>query len=70
MRFFWTIAVLLLAVLPSGAWACSVCFSSTEENRWAFLITTIGLSFFPLMMVGGLVYWLHRRARTLAEYQG
>lgn len=58
-------AVLLLLLLPDAAWACPVCFDPREENRVAFLATTIFLSLVPLGMVGGLGMWLRRRAREL-----
>ena len=38
-----------------------------EENRWAFLATTIFLSLFPLSIVGGTVAYLKRRVRQIDE---
>ena len=60
----------LIAVLvvwsPQAALACAVCSSGKEEaNRVAFSVTTAVLSVLPLLMVGGLVWWLRRRARDL-----
>jgi high-affinity Fe2+/Pb2+ permease len=55
-----------LALAPAAAHACSVCFAATEEqNRVAYLVTTVLMSVLPLGMVGGLVWWLHRRAQEL-----
>lgn len=57
--------VALTAALPAEVWACAVCFDPREENRFAFLATTIFLSLVPLGMVGGVSLWLRRRARQL-----
>jgi len=67
MRRFWIVALalLLLVALPDTAHACPVCFDPREENRAAFLATTIFMSVVPLGMVGGLGMWLRRRARQV-----
>lgn len=67
MRRAWILplALLLLAALPDVAHACPVCFDPREENRFAFLATTVFLSLVPLGMVGGVGMWLRRRARAL-----
>ena len=63
------IAPLITALIvwaPQAALACAVCSSGKEEaNRVAFILTTAILSVLPLLMVGGLVWWLRRRARDL-----
>ena len=51
---------------PAISFACAVCFDANEETRGAFLGTTIFLSLLPLGVVGGLIYFLFRRARMLA----
>jgi hypothetical protein len=53
--------IALLVLFPSIANACSVCFDAREGTRWAFIITTGLLSFAPLFMIGGVVYWLRKR---------
>lgn len=53
----------LLVLLPEAAAACPVCFSGTEENRLAFLGTTVLLSLLPLGMVAGAGLWIRKRAR-------
>jgi N-acetylmuramoyl-L-alanine amidase len=45
--------VALAAVVPAEVWACAVCFDPREENRFAFLATTIFLSLVPLLMAMG-----------------
>ncbi|GMV06017.1 MAG: hypothetical protein AMXMBFR53_22940 [Gemmatimonadota bacterium] len=59
------LALALLVLLPEAAWACPVCFDPRDENRVAFLATTVFLSLVPLGMVGGLGLWLRKRAREL-----
>ena len=61
----------LLACAPRVALACSVCSAGRDdETRAAFLATTGLLTFLPLAMVGGLVWWLRRRARQLEAAEG
>ena len=56
---------LLVWLTPGVSEACAVCFSGTDENRVAFLVTTGLLTFLPLVIVGATVTWLWRRARRL-----
>jgi hypothetical protein len=60
-------AALVFAIVasPSLARACSVCVDPEAENRTAFIITTVLLSVLPLLLVGGLVAWLWRRAALI-----
>ena len=64
--FFGTVLILC----PAVARACSVCFSATEQNRIAFLVTTIVLSLLPLGLIGGGLLWLRRQARQQDEEAG
>ena len=62
------IAAMLLLAWPELAQACAVCFSArSDEAREAFRITAVFLTFLPLVGIGGLVWWLRRRARQLAR---
>ncbi len=61
------VAGALLALIPDAVSACPVCFSATDENRLAFLGTTIFLSLLPLGMVAGAGLWIRRRARELDD---
>ncbi|MEX0837624.1 MAG: hypothetical protein WD101_04780 [Gemmatimonadota bacterium] len=65
-----TAALVLLALFPDAAHACPVCFSATDENRQAFLATTVFLSLFPLGMVAGVGLWVRKRSRELDEQDG
>ena len=60
-------ALVLLALFPDAAHACPVCFDSRDENRQAFLATTVFLSLFPLGMVAGVGLWVRKRSKELDE---
>lgn len=62
-----TAALVLLALFPDAAHACPVCFDSRDENRQAFLATTVFLSLFPLGMVAGVGLWVRKRSKELDE---
>lgn len=47
------------------AYACPSCASPLEENRQAFVDTTIFLTVVPLAMIGGLVWWIRRKVREM-----
>ena len=55
--------VAAVALIPETAHACAVCFSASEENREAFLLTTAFLTFLPLGMVSGAGLWLRHRIK-------
>jgi len=57
--------VLGLLLWPTAAQACSVCFSATDGNRMAFLITTVVLSLLPLGLIGGGILYLRHRFRQV-----
>jgi hypothetical protein len=47
--------------------ACPSCASPLEENRQAFVDTTIFLTVVPLLMIGGFVWWIRRKTRQMDE---
>lgn len=47
--------------------ACPSCASPLEENRQAFVDTTIFLTVVPLAMIGGFVWWLRRRSKEMEQ---
>lgn len=60
------IVVLAALLAPELAGACAVCSAGREEeNRFAFLMMTLFMSVTPLLLIGGLVYWI--RSRVLAQ---
>jgi hypothetical protein len=51
---------------PRVGHACGVCFTGREDDaRIAFIGTTVLLTLLPLAMIGGVTWWLWRRARAL-----
>ena len=56
-----------LAWAADLAGACPSCASPLEENRQAFVDTTIFLTVVPLMMMGGFIWWLRRKIREIDE---
>ena len=68
LRRFSLLALLALAS-PSASVACSVCQGGTADNRIEFILTTAFLTFLPLGLIGGLVYWFRRRYLSLAEQE-
>ncbi|MCP4501360.1 MAG: hypothetical protein GY822_15485 [Deltaproteobacteria bacterium] len=66
MRLFPILLTLLTAFWASPSLACAVCFDSKGENRWAFIGTTALLTFLPLAIIGGTVWWLRQRVLEAA----
>ena len=59
----------LLVLAPRSALACPVCgFVGVNENWTVYLAMTAMLSALPLLMIGGMVFWLSRRARLGASF--
>jgi len=57
------IALLFVLAAPAVALACPVCGTSgMENNSWAYFAMTMVLSGLPLAMIGGVVFWVYRRA--------
>ena len=56
-------ASLMLLAAPTAALACAVCGTSgPTDNGWAYFAMTMVLSGLPLCMIGGVVFWVSRRA--------
>ncbi|MBC2605146.1 hypothetical protein [Pelagicoccus albus] len=53
----------LFSLWTATAQACSVCVVSNDESRAAYYATTAFLSFLPLMMIGGVVYYIFKKYR-------
>ncbi len=48
--------------IPGAADACAVCYQAkTDASRIAFIGTTALLTFLPLVVVGGGVWWVRRK---------
>ena len=61
------LTVALVTLLPDSAHACPVCFDPRDENRFAFLATTIFLTLLPLGLVAGVLLWVRHRSRQMAD---
>ncbi len=62
-RRFLPLLVVLILAFPEVLHACPVCFDPREENRLAFIGTTVFLSLLPLGMVAGAGFWFRRKYR-------
>ena len=52
----------LLLLAPRLSEACAVCSAGREdETRTAFIVSTAGMTLLPLVLVGGLIWWIRRR---------
>jgi hypothetical protein len=57
-------------LLPRVAQACAVCFSGrSDETRQAFVGSTAFMTFLPILVIGGVVWWLRRRALAMQAEQ-
>jgi hypothetical protein len=54
------ITVLASLFLHFDAQACAVCFSSSENTRAAFYLTTAFLTALPVVMLIGGFYWVRK----------
>lgn len=54
----------LFLVTMSQLDACAVCFSAKEGARGAFYLTTAVLTFLPLGMIGGIIFWIRKKLRS------
>ena len=60
-----TVAAVAASWVADLAYACPSCTSPLEENRQAFVDTTVFLTVVPLLMIGGFIWWFRRKAREL-----
>jgi len=66
----WIFAATLSGILwmPSLAQACAVCFSGrSDETRAAFVSTTAFMTFLPMLLIGGAIWWFRRRVLAMQE---
>lgn len=61
MRAALTLAIVSFAI--RSTYACSVCSVTNEESRYAYYATTVLLSLLPLLMIGGVVYYIAKKGR-------
>lgn len=52
----------LLTLLSGEASACAVCFQAkSDATRVAFIASTAAMTFLPLLVVGGVAWWVRRK---------
>lgn len=66
-RYAAALVATAVAWVADAAHACPSCASPLEENRQAFVDTTIFLTAVPLLMIGGFVWWIRRKIRQADE---
>ena len=60
-NFPWLVVVVVVATFfAQDALACTVCFDPKEERRMAFMVTTVLLTFLPLGLIFGTIYFLRK----------
>jgi hypothetical protein len=60
------LAAALVLAAPRAGMACAVCLGSQSDlARKAFFGTTMLLTLLPFVLIGGLIWWVRRRAREL-----
>jgi len=58
------VATVALWGVPCAAMACPVCGLAGTADTWtSYLSMTVMLSTVPLTMIGGIAFWVSRRAR-------
>ena len=62
-------AGIVSSLLPTVADACAVCVGGNEENRIAFIVTTIFLTIVPLIVIGGTVRWAQKKAEAIRKLE-
>jgi uncharacterized membrane protein len=64
MRLSTSRCLAVVAALFSGAaLACPVCGTPLEQGQGAYLFMTPIMSLLPLVLMGGVVFWMVRRVR-------
>ena len=65
MRVTKPISILLAAAAacfsPAASWACAACAAGDPKTSGTYLGMTVMMSSLPLLIIGGLGYWLWRR---------
>ena len=65
-----SLVALAIVLSPQLAKACSVCTTGKDdETRAAFVAMTAFMTFLPLGLIGGFVWWLRRRALAMQQIE-
>jgi|GEM_PF-6661926 len=51
----------VLTLIPAAGWSCPACMVGDPKTASTYLGMTLIMSALPLLLVGGLGYWLWRR---------
>ena len=51
----------IASLIPAAAWACPACMVGDPKTASTYLGMTLMMSALPLLLVGGLGYWLYLR---------
>jgi membrane protein DedA with SNARE-associated domain len=49
------------ALIPDSVWACPACVVSNPKTAATYLGMTLVMSTLPILLIGGIGYWLWRR---------
>ncbi len=67
-RLVATISAFAVAAAHETLWACSVCGPQyNQKQAWAYLTMSFVFTAGPVLFIGGLVFYLRRRARRNQE---
>jgi hypothetical protein len=55
------VAAGIASMVPAPDWACSSCMAGDPKTAGIYLGMTLVMSALPMLLVGGLGYWLYRR---------
>jgi hypothetical protein len=58
-------AWLSLVIAPELASACAVCFGGEDDNRQAFIDTTVILTIVPLLLIAAFIWLMVRRIQKV-----
>jgi hypothetical protein len=66
-RWVASIGLIVFAYARVGH-ACAVCIDLGSRSTGAFTLSTVFLSLMPLVMVGGVAFWIRRALRQRANH--
>ena len=61
MRIERIISAAMLSLIPAEGWPCPGCMVGDPKTAGTYFGMTLIMSALPLLLVGGLGYWLWRR---------
>jgi hypothetical protein len=48
------------SLIPASSWACSGCMVGDPKTAATYFGMTVVMSALPLLLIGGVCYWLYR----------